>query len=79
MSEPRTREEVERLLGPEEEEVSCERCFELLDEYAEAEACGADAGGRMPGMRAHLEGCSACREDLESLVALIASDPGGGV
>jgi hypothetical protein len=77
MSEPRTREDVERLLGPEGEEVSCERCFELLDEYAEAEARGDRPGKDMPGMRAHLEGCPACREDLEALVALLASGPGG--
>lgn len=76
MSEPRTREEMERLLGPEGEEVTCERCFELLDEYAEAEAAGADPATEMPRMRAHIEGCPACREDLESLVALIAGEGG---
>jgi hypothetical protein len=29
-------------------------------------------------MHAHIEGCPACREDLESLVALLASEGGGG-
>jgi hypothetical protein len=75
---PRSRAEVERLLGPDSEEVSCERCFELIDEYAEAEVRGADPAAAMPGMRAHIEGCPACREDLESLVALIASKRAGG-
>ena len=32
----------------------------------------------MPGMRAHLAGCPACREEYESLVALLAADEGGG-
>jgi anti-sigma factor RsiW len=28
----------------------------------------------VPGMRAHLEGCPACREDHESLRELVRSD-----
>jgi hypothetical protein len=63
-----------RLLGPEGFEVSCERCFELLDEYVELEVAGADADARIPGLRAHLEGCPACREDHESLRALVSAD-----
>ena len=66
-----------RLLGPEEFEVSCERCFELLDEYVELEVAGGDADARIPGLRAHLEGCPACREDHESLLALVSSDAAG--
>ncbi len=30
----------------------------------------------MPGMRAHLEGCPACREDHESLRAFVAAERG---
>jgi hypothetical protein len=67
------RNEIERLLGPDGPEVSCEECFELLDEYVEKELAGADADGAVPGMRAHLEGCPACREDHESLRELVLS------
>ncbi len=58
---------VERLLGPTGFEVSCEECFELLDEYVDLEVAGADADVQLPGMRAHLQGCPACHEDHESL------------
>jgi hypothetical protein len=67
-------EEVRRLLGPDEQEVSCERCFELLDEYVEVELAGADTEAAVPGMRSHLEGCPACHEDYESLLALVGSE-----
>jgi hypothetical protein len=60
---------LNRLLGPGEPEVTCEQCFELLDEYVELELGGADADERLPGMRAHLSGCPACHEDHESLLA----------
>lgn len=62
-----------RLLGPAGFEVSCEQCFELLDEYVDLELAGADADRRLPGLAAHLAGCPACREDHESLRALAAA------
>jgi hypothetical protein len=65
-TEERTRV-ITRLLGPAGPEVSCEDCFELLDEYVDLELGGADADRRLPGMREHLQGCPACHEDHESL------------
>ena len=65
---------MERLLGPTGYEVSCDRCFELLDEYVDLEVEGLDADARLPGMRAHLAGCPACSEDHESLRALVAAE-----
>jgi hypothetical protein len=69
---------IDELLGPEGPEVSCEECFERLDEYVELELDGEDAEARVPGMRAHLEGCPACREDHESLRELVLSDRSRG-
>ena len=73
-SEKRGSPELERLLGPTGHEVSCERCFELLDEYVELELEGSDADARIPGLATHLAGCPACREDHESLRALVAAE-----
>jgi hypothetical protein len=63
-----------RLTGPPGPELSCEECFAQLDHYVELELAGADADTTIPGMRAHLEGCSACGEEHESLRALIATE-----
>lgn len=63
-----------RLLGPAGPEVSCETCFDELDRYVELELAGADADAAVPGLRAHLAGCPACREDHESLRELVAAD-----
>ena len=74
MSADRKHQElIARLLGPAGLEVSCEECFELLDQYVDLELAGADADARLPGMRAHLEGCPACDEDHESLRELVAA------
>ncbi len=63
------------LLGPAAPEVSCDTCFEELDRYVDLELAGADADAAIPGVRAHLEGCPACREEHESLLALAAERP----
>jgi len=63
-----------RLLGPAEQELGCHACFEQLDRYVELEAAGVDADAAVPGLRAHLEGCPACREEHESLLALVRED-----
>jgi hypothetical protein len=62
------------LLGPAGPELSCEACFEELDRFVELELAGADAEAAVPGMLAHLQGCPACREDHESLRALVSGD-----
>jgi hypothetical protein len=77
MSDDRTSERhrlLARALGPDRPEVSCEECFELLDRYVELEVAAADADAALPGMRPHLEGCPACAEDHESLLALVRDE-----
>jgi hypothetical protein len=66
---------IARLLGPAAPEVGCDECFEALDRYVELELTGEDADAAVPGLRAHLEGCPACREEHESLRALVGGDP----
>jgi hypothetical protein len=68
---------LRRVLGPAGPELTCEACFDHLDRHVELTLAGADADAAVPGMRAHLEGCPACQEDHESLIALVAADTAG--
>lgn len=74
MKRPERKQALVRLLGPSEPEVGCDECFEELDRYVELEVAGADADAAVPGLRAHLEGCPACREEHESLRALVGGE-----
>jgi hypothetical protein len=74
MSANRGRHMLEQLLGPSRPELSCDECFEQLDRYVELELAGADADRAIPRLRPHLQGCPACREDHDSLVALLKAD-----
>lgn len=65
---------LDRLLGPEQPEIGCDACFAELDRYVDLEVAGKDADAAVPGLRAHLEGCPACREEHDSLLALVQSE-----
>ena len=72
---PELSSELVRLLGPGEAELGCDACFAELDRYVELELAS-DPDTQLPGLRAHLAGCQACREEHESLRALVADDLG---
>jgi hypothetical protein len=74
MEGPDLEQTLGRLLGPEGPEVDCDTCFQELDRYVELEVAGQDANAAIPGLRAHLEGCPACREEHESLLALVSGE-----
>jgi hypothetical protein len=65
---------MERLFGASEPEIGCDECFNELDRYVELELAGADTEAALPGFRAHLVGCPACREDYESLKSFVGGE-----
>jgi hypothetical protein len=74
MERPDLKQALGRLLGPAQTEVGCDQCFAELDRYVELELEGKDADALIPGLRAHLDGCPACREEHESLRALVSGE-----
>jgi hypothetical protein len=71
---PDLKQALGRLLGPSAPEIGCDACFEQLDRYVELELAGEDPDAPIPGLRAHLDGCPACREEHESLRALVGGE-----
>ena len=51
----------------EDEEISCSECFDLVSHFVEVELSSADAVAEIPELKQHLEQCSACREEYETL------------
>lgn len=63
------------LLGPDRPELGCDACFALLDEYVDhAVSDSAALADHYPQMHAHLDGCPVCREEFESLYALVTEE-----
>ena len=53
-------------------EYSCEEAYAVLEIYAEFTSRGEDPSRLMPLVKRHLELCSNCREEFESLLAAMA-------
>jgi len=66
------------LLGEPGEDPGCDACFAVMDLYAELVAAGRDAAGQLPDVARHLRSCSACREDVEGLIATLLAHPPHG-
>ncbi|MGH2843850.1 MAG: hypothetical protein ACRDKL_09730 [Solirubrobacteraceae bacterium] len=72
---PQPQSVLHGLLGPDGPQLTCAQCYTLLDEYVELELLGDTADHAIAGMRAHLDGCPACREEHDSLLALLTDQP----
>lgn len=66
---------VESLILPTEPWLSCDECFELMDEFADAVVGGTEPP-RRAAMEVHLGACPACSEEVGSLVELLREDAG---
>lgn len=52
--------------------MSCDECFDRLDEYVELPTTATFEW--LPAMNAHVIGCQVCRDEVESLLLLLADD-----
>lgn len=67
---------LERLTLDTEPWLSCDDCFEHVDEYVEHVLADRPAEEGMAAMAVHLRGCPACAEEAATLVTLAAEDAG---
>jgi hypothetical protein len=54
-----------------EDEIGCEECFRLLDEFVDFHLAGKDAAQAMPLVQEHLDRCMDCREEFEALLTAL--------
>jgi len=54
-----------------EEELSCEETFQILDHYVEMELHGEEAAGLMPVIKRHLDLCRDCQEEYQALLNIL--------
>ncbi len=64
-------ERPRRLLGNARRDSGCDAGFAVMDRYVEAALRGENVERVFPEVVAHLENCTACREDVEGLLAAI--------
>ena len=62
---------LEKLLGTADADAGCDHAGEMMDEYVERLLGGEPVPERLAEFVTHITNCTACREDTESLLALI--------
>jgi len=72
--------EFERLLGSSDPDPGCDDSGELMDEYCELVVRGELLPHRYTAFLTHIANCTACREDTETLLAVLRQQEqtGGG-
>ncbi len=64
-------ERLQRLLGSAHRDFGCDAGFEVIERYAEMRLRKENVAVAFPEIAAHLENCTACREDVEGLLAVL--------
>lgn len=62
---------MHRLVVTDEEEISCDEVFAIVDEYAEASQRGEDVASLKPLIRHHLDNCRECDEEYHALLRIL--------
>lgn len=65
-------ETIASLLADTTPYLSCDDCFDKVDEYVERRL--ADPQHHDAALEAHLAGCGACAEEADALLELLTSD-----
>jgi hypothetical protein len=77
MDLPALRRLLQRLADTEDAEISCAECFDLVSQYVDLEAAGQADDRTLPALEQHLRQCGVCREEYETLRALVRQDDAG--
>jgi hypothetical protein len=63
--------DLEKLLGTADSDPGCDEAGELMDAYCELVARGEPISDRYAAFLTHMANCTACREDMEGLLAAL--------
>jgi hypothetical protein len=62
---------VRNILTTRPDEIGCDECLEQLDRFVEMTLVGKNAAEAMPLVQDHLDRCGDCREEFETLLAVL--------
>ena len=63
--------DLQKLLGSSDPDPGCDHSGELMDEYCELVLRGEAVSDRYAAFLTHMSNCTACREDMETLLAVL--------
>ena len=57
------------LSARDDDTIGCDGCYELMEQFAQAELDGREVPDGLEAVRAHLDQCQCCRAEYEALMA----------
>jgi hypothetical protein len=79
MKSSRVERWLKNIYDTQDEEISCSACFDLVSHFVEVELSGENAVAQMPQLKQHLDQCTACRQEYETLRELGKLENEGGL
>ena len=73
-----TKSDLQKLLGSPDRDPGCDAGLDVIDVYCETVVRGEPIAGRFTEFLTHLSNCTACREDTESLMAVLREQEKSG-
>jgi hypothetical protein len=64
-------EVMKAIFSTEEDEITCDACFEKIDRYVDMLRAGQDATAVLPHVKKHLDHCPCCQEELQALITIL--------
>jgi len=62
---------LEMILSTQEEDITCDECFEHVDRYADMLRAGDEPDRVMHRVRRHLENCDCCQREFEAFLLVL--------
>jgi hypothetical protein len=75
-----TESDLRMLLGSADDDPGCDAAFAVFDEYCDAVRRGdpaAEVARRYARFLTHMANCTTCREDLQTLLAVLRDEEAG--
>ncbi len=64
------------IFSAEEEDITCDECYEHIDQYVDMLRAGEDAATVLPKVKIHLEQCRCCEMELRAFIAILEAETG---
>lgn len=64
------------IFSAKDEDITCDECYEHIDQYVDMLRAGEDAATVLPKVKIHLEQCRCCESELQAFIAILEAETG---
>jgi hypothetical protein len=69
---------VKTILSTEDEDITCDECYEHIDQYVDMLRAGEDAATVLPKVKTRLTQCKCCESELRAFIAILEAETEAG-